>query len=335
MSELRRIRIDNFVAPTTEHRITLVQLSVHLISSRSGGAPFTLESTPEHIAKIKSALTLALVQNWSGLIVLPEISTPVASARELVDVCCDLVRSRPQAAGGCVVMLPLEHVSLANLGSLVSDLAQAGRVALGDPPHGQTLLAEDIFHPVPPAERAQGFVNASLLLVIPSSGGDSEASLFVQPKLFPYPGERTPASAVFIPGRITYLLELGDTRMMGAICFDMIAQPPGMGLFLGGLVEEVQRRFGDLHYLLLPQCNPEPLDHSFQHALADLYHRAQVSSQTLRIVSPNVSTIVSTNAGTPAGHSWFVTCPFRSALPSLGIWERSLPSMVVDPDPTP
>jgi hypothetical protein len=331
MGELRRIRIDRFVTPAAEHRITLVQLAVTLEASPSGGAPFRLAAPAEHIPKLMQALRVALAENWSGIVVFPEICIPVAATRELLEQCRDLVRSRPPAAGGCVVMLPLEHLSLASLDTLIGGLLQPGSVALGDAPSSGCSLLECLFDPVPPAERSDAFVNVALQIVIPTSGADEEALLFVQPKLFPYPGERTPTGAIFVPGRITYLLELGSTRVMGAICFDMIAQPPGMGLFLGGLVEEVQRRFGDLDYLLVPQCNQEPLDHSFQRALADLYHRSQVSGRTLRVVSPNAASVAIGNSRVVAGNSWFVTCPFGSDLPALGVWERTLPSIVKDP----
>ncbi|MCH7737975.1 MAG: hypothetical protein IH872_11320 [Chloroflexi bacterium] len=120
-------------------------------------------------------------------------------------------------------------------------------------------------------------------------------------------------------------------KFVTAICYDLIAQPPGGGLFLGAMLQDARAEFGDINYLLVPQCNLAPKDGNFQRAVVDLYHDPQVQSQILRVVSPNVAHQEFNGETKLAGQSWFVTCPFGSSLPRLGIWERSLPSEQKDP----
>lgn len=331
MHDIRRILFDEFVFPRNEHRIAIVQLALQVVGAPAGDAPFAIRTSPRYVSKLRDSLRVALEENWANVVVLPEISTPAGAVRELLEACQIMLSSRPEAAGGCLIVLPLEHVSQARLAGLASDLLRDGLVKNGDPSTASQPSLGQLFSPLPPAERTTAFVNVALVLVTNASARHEEAHLLVQPKLFPYPGERAARGGRFLPGVTTYLLELGNVRVMTAICYDLIAQPPGMGIFLGSLLEEARRQFGDVHYLLAPQCNPKPLDHAFQDSLADLYHRSQVSGRVLRVASANASTISIDGRTESAGHSWFVTCPLGNRLPDLGLWERSLVSVLHDP----
>jgi hypothetical protein len=325
--------IENISFPKTVHRINIIQIGISLSTFPSYGLPSKLSVSPPYIDKLKKALKIALQDNWSNIVVFPEISIPAQSLQELMTLSWDIMRSRSPKAEGCLVCLPIEHLSLVQFQELINKLNCHEHFIPGDISINNGNVSGYLLEEIPPSERSSAFVNVAVLLAIGKSGENEKGRYFFQPKRFPYLLERTSSSGKFVPGAFTYVLEISGIRFMTSICFDLIAQPPGKGLFLSRIIQECCEKYGNIDYLLVPQCNDKPLDNNFQRAVVDIYHHFQVESQRMRLVSPNVAhiVIVMQNSLIKAGHSWFVTCPFGSELPPLGIWEKNLVSVTKDP----
>jgi len=209
-------------------------------------------------------------------------------------------------------------------------LAENKYITPGDSELDKTSLSKYFNTAVPFTEKEAAFVNVAVLLVFKESGRDIPCSYFIQPKLFPYEGERSPGIGTFMRGRVTHVLNMGGTKVITSICYDLIAQPNGFGPMLIDVLKEVDREYEAPDYLLLPQCNRGPLNTNFQHAVANLYCSDEYKRQTLRTISPNVAYVDMEGKRSEAGQSWFVTSPFKNALPDIGIWERTLPSEFYD-----
>jgi hypothetical protein len=170
----------------------------------------------------------------------------------------EMVTSRPIEAGGCLVCLPLEHLSLLQFEELMNELTNYEHFIQGDNSFDNKNACGYLLEEIPPSERSNAFVNVTVLLVFGQSGSKKEGLYFFQPKRFPYPQERTPKSGKFIAGKQTYVLEIGGVKFITAICFDLIAQPPGEGLFLSNLIQEWRKtKFTNIDYGIcakLPPC---------------------------------------------------------------------------------
>ncbi len=332
MSSLAAFRIENCSFPSEEHRVAAVQVAVSLTARGPDGAPSCLSDVSAHTMKLSKALTTAIRDHWANIVVLPEISVPADSLPELMELAWGLVRARPAETGACLICLPVEYLRFSRFRKLLrDDLSNNKNLASGD----RSLTGPDgcqrLFALVPPASESTAFVNVAVLLACNPAMPDAPGQYFFQPKRYPYPLERQPGRGRFLQGRFTYVLQIGDHNVMTSICYDLIAQPGGKSLFISDLLQDARAGHGGIHYLLLPQCNNEPLDYNFQRAVVDLYHHAQVETQTMRVVSPNVAHINVESKAVQAGHSWLVTCPFKSELPALGLWERTLASVLKDP----
>ncbi|RZB28598.1 MAG: hypothetical protein AEth_01858 [Candidatus Argoarchaeum ethanivorans] len=328
--ELSYHKIENSSA-IKEHRINMIQVGVSLMPAPSGGLPSILCPAANHVNKLKSALTLALQDNWANVVVFPEISVPVESLQELMTLSYDKINSRPKEAGWCLVCLPIEHLPLSKFEELVDELTEHECFIAGDNSLNKENVCGHLLEEIPKTDQSDAFVNVSVLLAFSQPGSDEKGCYFFQPKRFPYPGERTPKSGRFVRGARSYLLEIGGINFLTSICFDFIAQPPGKGTFLSDLIQKIQETFGNLDYLLLPQCNDDPLNVNFNRAIVDLYHRSQEKRKTMRVLSPNVAYITMLDSQTEASHSWFITCPFGHALPPLGIIDKNLISSFKNP----
>lgn len=313
-----------------EHRVNMVQLGVSFSSTLSDGLPSNLCPSNQYVGKIQQALILALQDQWSNILVFPEVSIPLSAFQELMTLSCNLIKSRAVDAGGCLICLPLEHLSILQFEKLVDKLLAHDLFVSGDDALSKSNLCGDLFKQYSPSDRKNAFVNVAVLIVFNQSGPNANGYFFIQPKLFPFPGERTPRCGRFLNGAKTHILELGGIKIMTSICFDLIAQPPGEGPYLRNLIHKVEQDYGNIDYLLIPQCNKAPLDNNFQRAVVDLYH-PQIERQKMRVLSPNVASIEKQNSQFSAGNSWFATCPFGSELPCIGIWEKNLVSVLKDP----
>ena len=315
------------------HRLSLVQIGISLDPHPSEGMPTRLNVTADYEARLEKALTLTLGDAWSNIVVFPEISIPQGSLANLMTRSLDLMRGRPRETGPCLVCLPLEHLSLTGFKELMKRLKQIPGFSPGDSDVTPENLDQLLLPPCPPLDRDRAFVNMAVLLAIPASGrdGNENGHYFFQSKRYPYPLERTPGTGPFQAVKKTYVLKFGETSVITAICFDLIAQPPGTGLYLSDLIQRIGAAHGPVNYLLLPQCNDKPLDDNFQYALSVIYRRNTEIGQTLRAVGANVTGTTVEHSTKAGGHSWLVTCPFGSDLPRLGVVENRLISFLKDP----
>jgi tetratricopeptide (TPR) repeat protein len=317
--------------PSDVHRISLVQIGAKLDAWLPTGVLSKIQVGESYERKLQQALTLSLAEHWANVVVFPEISIPIGSIPGLLELSCQEVEQRNSSACDALVCLPLEHIAYEDLAGLIQRLERIPHCDAGDPECRSATALEYLFEPIPPAQRATGFTNVALILLITRQSSAIEVKYLLQPKRFPYEEERTPRVGQFARGRFTYLLRIGRTTVATALCYDLIAQLPHQGGALACLMRHLRENGFQPDYLLLPQCNQAPLDHAFQHAVADLYRQAEADSQSLRVVSPNMAYIDVRNRRLNAGHSWFTTCPFGRELPPIGKWERSLPSEIEDP----
>lgn len=308
-----------------EHRINIFQIGVCL-SSNDNSAPYSLIESSEYVEKITQGLSLSLEKNWANIVVFPEVSISKNRLIRLMDISWEIMKSRPENAGSTIICLPLEHLLWDSFEEILISLLAHSDFKCGDNDLSNENLRNYLFELLPPNDYKDAFVNVAILLVFNKSGPEAQGRYFIQPKLYPFPQENTPKRK-FIGGKISYLLNIGNNMIMTIICYDMIAQTTRGGSVLSQCIKESLKKSEVLDYLIVPQCNDNPLDRNFQSALSRVYSEFQANAKTLRTLASNVAYKIVNEYTVVCGHSWFVTNPFREELPALGIWERTLPAV--------
>lgn len=226
------------------------------------------EHDAEYEAKLFATLKAAIVQE-AHFTVFPEYAWPASLGPQLRRML------EESLAEGCACVLPFEHTLLSNLPGLLE--------GMGMDKKERKLFLEELRAARGGVSEDQGYCNF-LLLAVKVRG---KLHLVPQAKLAPAAFEEPAAKGPrrFIRGSHVRLIQGQNVSVATAICFDFIARDEAVDM----RPREALHGEGRPELLIVPECNPSPLNAVYARGLVALYAEPSWARQPPVVLFTNVA----------------------------------------------
>jgi tetratricopeptide (TPR) repeat protein len=264
---LLKVKLPKWELPTRQPKVLMAQLRTRY---RADVTPLL---QPEHDAEYKARLFATLevsVVQKAHFTVFPEYAWPASLVPQLRKMLGESL------AEGCACVLPFEHTLLSNLPGLLEGVGldkKESKPFLEELRAARGGVSED-----------QGYCNF-LLFAVKVRG---KLHLVPQAKLAPAAFEE-PAAAKgprrFIRGSHVRLIQGENVSVATAICFDFIARDEAVDV----RPREALHGEGRPELLIVPECNPSPLNAVYARGLVALYADPSWARQPPVVLFTNVA----------------------------------------------